>query len=472
MNKKRIITTLLLSLLFALPLQAAEKPGYKITLQVDGSKDSMVLICYYYAQNKHVLDTARNNGRGKFVFEGTEDLKPGLYFFTNNADRYAEFVVYKEKPVFTFHTDQRNWITNMRVKGSRQNELFYNYQRASEHLYLELDEAKKHMDSAAIVDFTHRQHLRIDSLKLDIMEKHPESMFSKMMASTRSIDEEVPKEHPDGSAMSDRERYEWYMAHYFDHMPIDDDFFVRTPKPVFYQHVMDYTDKYMRGMPPSMICPLLDSLLDRSEAAPEVFRWLLFNLTEKYLQSNIMVYDEIYVHLVKRYFATGKADWLAPSTVDEQIERATKWDRLLVGKVSPELVLFDTLRHVHSLHRMPGRYTLLLFWSPTCGHCRDIIPEIYRAFSKVADSLDMTAYAILSDPDEVTVGKWKQFLKDHHIDNPRWVNLNGGEANVDWREVYDVQTTPQIYLIENEEHTFIAKKLNAKIFTEICKQLK
>jgi thiol-disulfide isomerase/thioredoxin len=121
---------------------------------------------------------------------------------------------------------------------------------------------------------------------------------------------------------------------------------------------------------------------------------------------------------------------------------------------------------------MPGRYTLLLFWSPTCGHCRDIIPDIYRVFNSYADSLDLTAYAILSEPDEATVSKWKKFLTDHHIDNPRWINLNGGEANIDWREVYDVQTTPQIYLIENEKHTFVAKKLNAKIFNDICKQLK
>lgn len=466
---KKILTILALACLAV--TAAAAKPGYKITLQIDGSRDSSVLICYYYAQNKYILDTAFNNGKGKFVFEGTQELKPGLYFFTNNGDRYAEFVVYNEKPEFTFRTDNRNWITNMHVRGSRQNELFYNYQRASESLYDELDIAKRTLDSAALVEFTHRQHLRIDSLKMVFINEHPESMFAKMMASTRNIDEEVPLAHDDGTPTSDFERYQWFMAHYFDHMPIDDNFFVRTPKPVFYQHVTDYTDKFMRGMPPDMICPLLDSLIDRSEPAPEVFRWLVYNLTEKYLQSNVMVYDEVYVHLVNRYFATGKVTWLAPSTVDEQIERASKWERLLVGKVSPELVLFDTLRHIHSLHRMPGRYTLLLFWSPTCGHCRDIIPAIYNAFNEVADSMDMTAYAILSDPDEVTVGKWKQFLRDHHIDNPRWVNLNGGEANVDWREVYDVQTTPQIYLIENEHKTFIGKKLNAKIFSDMCKQL-
>jgi thiol-disulfide isomerase/thioredoxin len=228
----------------------------------------------------------------------------------------------------------------------------------------------------------------------------------------------------------------------------------------------------MQGLTPELAIPLLDTLIDRSEPAPEVFRWLVLRLTEKYLQSNVMVYDEIYVHLVQGYFATGKVTWLAPSVVDEQVERAAKWERLLVGREAPELILFDTLDRAWSLHHMPGRYTLLLFWSPTCGHCRTIIPEIYKVFERVADSVDMTAFAILSEPEEHTIEKWKKFLADHGMTHPRWINLNGGEANVDWREVYDVETTPQVYLVSNKDHRFLAKKLNAQLLSEICKTLK
>lgn len=463
---------LIILLAILLPTMAIAKPGYKLTLQVDGNTDSMMLLCYYHAQFHYVLDTAVNNGKGKFVFKGNKELHPGLYYFTNDKGRYVEFVVYGEKPVFQFHTDDRSWTMSMKVKGSRQNELFYNYERASESLYHEIEVARPTLDSAALVEMTRRQHLRIDSLKLNLIEQHPEAMISKMMQATKRIDEEVPAYHEDGTKMSQHERFDWFMHHYFDYMPLDDDFIIRTPKAVFYQRFNDYVEKYMRGMPPELICPLLDSLIDRSESAPEVYQWLINTLTERYLQSNVMVYDEVYVHLVQRYFATGKVTWLTPSAIDMNVERATKWERLLVGRESPELILFDTLRVAHSLHRMPGKYTLLLFWSPTCGHCRDIIPAVYKVFNEVADSLNMTAFAILSEPDEATTGKWKKFLREHHIDNPRWVNLNGGEANIDWREVYDITTTPQIYLVENKNHTFIAKKLNAQLLRDISSQLK
>lgn len=464
---KRILTILIM----LLPLAAMAKPGYKITLQVDGSKDSMLLMCYYYAQGERIADTAYNDGKGFFVFEGDEDLLPGLYFFTNNKNRFVEFVVYNEKPNFKFRTDDRGWLQNMKVKGSRQNEIYYNYQRASDQLYAEVLEAKGTLDSAAFEELRHLQHRRIDTLKLKYIEDYPDAMISKMMKAVINVDEEVPRFREDGSEMPYRERYDWFMHHYFDHMPLDDNFIVRTPKPVFYQHVMDYMDKYMSGWPPEAICPLLDSLIDRSMPAEEVYKWLVFTITEKYLQSNVMVYDEVYVHLVMRYFATGKVPWMSPSSIDDEVERATKWERLLVGREAPELILFDSLHRAYSLHRMKGRYTLLIFWSPTCGHCREIIPAVYKVFEEYSDSLDMTAFAILSEPDDNVVKKWKSFLAEHGMTNRRWVNLNGGEANIDWREVYDIQTTPQIYLIENEKHTFVAKKLNANLLRQICSSL-
>ena len=455
---------LLIALTMLLPLVSVAKGGYKFTLQIDGCKDSLVLVCYYHAQTLRVLDSAFNDGHGKFVFQGDRELKPGLYYFSNEKGKTVDFVVYHEKPQFKFRTDDRNWERNISVSGSRQNTLFYNFNRSTEHVYDAVRAARDEMDSAAFLEFRRQQFLRIDTIRMEFIAKHPDAMLSKMMLATKD-----PAAPPD--SLKGNDRYFYIMHHYFDNMPLDDDFLIRTPRSVFYERVNEYVEKRMHGLPPELVIPLVDSLIDRSEPAPEVFNWLLLTLTERYLQSNIMVYDEIYVHLVQRYFATGKASFLSPSTIDEQVERANKWERLLVGREAPELILFDTTRRVWSLHHMPGRYTLLLFWSPTCGHCRDIIPAVYKVFDRLADSLDMTAFAILSEPTEETMVKWKRFLEDHHMDNPRWVNLNGGEANIDWREVYDITTTPQIYLINNETHKFLAKKLSAELLEQICKQL-
>lgn len=467
--KKSLIATLILLLMLPMVAFGAKK-GYKITFRVEGNTDSLIYMGYYHAQNRYFCDSAVNNGKGKFVFEGKEELHPGLYYLTNNRDRYVEFVVYREPYRFTLQTDNENWMLRMTVKDSRENEIFFNYKRAEEVYYQKMDEASHTVDSTVFRNEYLPKYIHsLDSLRMTFIKDYPNCMLSRMMYSTK--DPDVPKEHPDGTPMEQRERFEWLMDHYFDNMPLDDDFIIRTPKTIFYDRVMEYVDKNMKGMPPEMICPLLDSLIDRAEPAPEVYRWLILNLTQHYLQSRIMVYDEVYVHLVLRYFATGKVPHMEPSVIDEQVTQATKWERLLVGKEAPELILFDTVHQAHWLYHMPGRYTLLLFWSPTCGHCRDIIPAVYKVYEQYVDTLQVSAFAILSEPDEQTIVKWKKFLADHNMTDPRWVNLNGGEANVDWRDVYDVQTTPQIYLLDNRDHKILAKKLSADILESIFKAL-
>lgn len=465
---KKYAITILLALL---PLMSvAAKPVYKITFVAEGNKDSVLFMGFYLAQHKFFCDTAYNNGKGRFVFEGDKELEPGLYYITNNSNRFVEFVVYNEKQNYTLRTDNENWKLGMSVKGSRENEVFFNFNRANESLYQDFIAASKTMDSAEFHDvYAPAQRLRLDSVRLEFIHRYPDCMLSRMMLATKDVD--VPTVTPDGNPMSGRERFDWLMDHYFDNVPLDDPFILRTPKEVFYDRVMEYVDKRMNRMPPDMICPLLDSLIDRSKPAPNVYRWLILNLTNHFLQSKVMVYDEVYVHLVKRYFATGEVVGLEPSVIDEQIERATKWDRLLVGKVAPELILFDTNHRAHSLHHMKGNYTLLLFWSPTCGHCRDIIPAVYNVFERYADTIGLSAFAILSEPDDQTTVKWKAFLREHQMTDPRWVNLNGGEANIDWHDVYDITTTPQIYLVDNRDHKFVAKKLNAEILESILQAL-
>ena len=54
------------------------------------------------------------------------------------------------------------------------------------------------------------------------------------------------------------------------------------------------------------------------------------------------------------------------------------------------------------------------------------------------------------------------------MNSPAWLSLDGGEANVDWHAVYDIQSTPQIYLID-ENNIIQAKKLGENSIEEVLK---
>ena len=57
----------------------------------------------------------------------------------------------------------------------------------------------------------------------------------------------------------------------------------------------------------------------------------------------------------------------------------------------------------------------------------------------------------------------KKYIKEKGLD---WDNYNGGEANVDWHEVYDIISTPVIYLLDQDKK-IVGKKLNAVVLEKL-----
>lgn len=470
---------ILLTLLCALALTAAATPdkkpsspqrGYRIVLSISGNTDSVMYLGNYYAGSTYATDTARRDSKGRFVFERKDrPVFPGLYFFASPGGRHVDFVIYNETPNFTFTTSDDDWTRGMKVKGSRENELFFRYHHLNSTLYDRIDSAARlKTDEAAFQDFRRQQLRQLDSIKINIIDQNPHSFVALMMNATREPD--VPLTSPQGDTLNRRQVWEYYMEHYFDYMRLDDDAIVRTPEAIFKKRILDYFDRNLKGADPETIIHYVDLLVERARPARETYKWIVHTITEKYLQSPVMSYDAIYVHMIKTYYATGQTWWSSPSSIDLNIKRADKWDRLLIGKAAIDLVMKDDNDQIHQLYALRSKYTLLIFWSPTCGHCKTIIPELYQRFLSLREHTDIAAYAILSEPDEPTIPKWRDFIATHHMTDPHWLNLNGAEANVDWHDVYDIETTPQIYLLDRDK-VILAKKLNAETLEMIIRQI-
>lgn len=472
MKHLKTLSLLLMAMLLLNSSALAKKKepykGYKFTLCIFDCKDTVMYLGNYYAGGTYAFDTARLTPKGYFIFEKKDrTLKPGLYFFCSPSGNYVEFAVYAEEKLnFDFVTEEPGWQTHMRVKGSKENELLFRYHQINRQFYKSIDSAQAvSTDSAAFQLYKRSMQLKMDSIKESIIEKNPNSMLALLMNATR--DPEVPTTDADGNKLTDRQRWQYFMEHYFDNSRLEDDALIRTPDMIFHKRLENYLDQGLRNAPPETIIEYVDKLIDRSKPSKENFRYLVHTIAEKYLQSNVMSYDAVYVHLVQRYIEPGLCDWMSPTTIDENVKRATTWDRLLIGKVAPELILKDSSGTFHSMHALPNKYTLLIFWSPTCGHCKTMIPELYQKYAQYRDRCDIAAFAILSEPDEHTRPKWYEFIRQHHLD---WINLDGGEANIDWHEVYDVITTPQIYLLDREKK-ILAKKLSAATFEQVIKVL-
>lgn len=442
--------------------------GYKFVLTIKNNHDSVMYLGNYYAGGTYAIDTARIDKKGRFVFERKDrTLPPGMYFFTNPAGNYVEFMVYHEKLDFTFTTDESNWSNNMVVKGSKENQYLFDYHKANRNTYYAIDSARRAMgnDNEAFLAFRRQSMLHLDSIKESMIAAHPNSMLALMMNATR--EPSIPLQDSAGNALSLRQRWEYLMDHYFDYTRLDDDALIRTPEMIFHHRLMLYLDSNLHNASAEIICEYVDKLIEKARPSKENFHYLVHTITEKYLQSNVMSYDAVYVHMVKKYVETGECFWMSPSSVDYNVKRANIWERLLIGKTAPELILKDTAGVAHSLHQQKHKYTLLVFWSPSCGHCKVMIPSLYKKYQLYKDKFDIGAFTILSEPDAETRPKWIEFIENYKLN---WLNLDGGEANIDWHEVYDVITTPQIFLLDKDKK-ILAKKLNAESFEMVIKAL-
>ena len=292
-----------------------------------------------------------------------------------------------------------------------QSEAIFRFNRLDAQVTADLMEHEAKLDSAAFVRYRYKKLMELDSVKLALIQQYPDMFLSKMMMADKEVVPPIVNERGDTLTMDQRRQY--YLEHYFDNIPLEENAIIRTPKAIFYDNVMNFYDNVLNFTPPQVIIQYMDPMLERAKKAPDVFQYLVMTLTQKYLQSNVMIYDEVYVHLVKKYYASGDNFWSSPSSIDKEVARANKWERLLVGREAPELILFDTLHIPHSLHAFPHKWKLLVFWSPNCGHCKHIIPAVYKVFEKYTMEYDIGAFTIMSDPDDKTRLEWKKFMVEH-----------------------------------------------------------
>jgi thiol-disulfide isomerase/thioredoxin len=214
-------------------------------------------------------------------------------------------------------------------------------------------------------------------------------------------------------------------------------------------------------------------LVEKSRANKEVFQYVVSYVTSTYERSKIMGMDAVFVHMVEKYYITGECDWVKEKQLKKIIERANRISPNMIGKKPPNLVFKDTFNQNHSLYHLQAKYTLLFFYDPDCGHCKKETPKVKAVCdSLVSAGIDIKVFAVNTEFD---IEKWKEFIKKSDIGN--WINVGDIQfdkegnpvATSNWREQYDIHSTPVIYLL-NKDKEIIAKRINDKQIVKIIER--
>ena len=177
-----------------------------------------------------------------------------------------------------------------------------------------------------------------------------------------------------------------------------------------------------------------------------------------------MCLDEVPFYLFKNYFLEDKrVDWVDSTTRRRIQEEVVKTQYNLCGDVAQELSFVDTNGVAHKLSKIPKEYTVVYFWSATCGHCKKATPKLQEFYDRTKDMYDWEVYSVNIDKE---TKEYKKFIRKYKFD---WINVNAPDNTNYFREKYNVYTTPTMYLL-NHNKEIIAKKIDVstleKILTE------
>lgn len=135
--------------------------------------------------------------------------------------------------------------------------------------------------------------------------------------------------------------------------------------------------------------------------------------------------------------------------LNEIINIAEAYNRVKIGCKAPDIECVTVDDKLFNLYEVKEKFTILLFWSYSCPHCRDLIKELTEFADK---NEDVTVVTVNVSGD---LKKVRRFLKKTGA-----IKYHNIFANEGWNskivENYAVDMTPSLFLLD-EDKVIIAK---------------
>ena len=457
-----------LAFLFAaLISSAAFAQGYQLTLKAPGYKSGIAYLTYYMGSNFNITDSAAIGNNSTAVFKGVDNLQPGIYaiFFPGKQLR-VEFLIGSEQNV-SVTADTSDLVNKTIVTGSKENILYDQYQKiaASKGRMIQ-QERQAYMGAVTKADSAlhEKKYLgyidELNDYREGIIKNQPNSMMAALLSAMKEpvYPTKIPVTRQDSI-----NNYNEYKKHYWDGISFMDDRIIRTP--FFLKKIERYYREVISPESDSIIKDV-DYKLLLARSSPEMYKFLLNWLTDEFINPKYMGQDAVFVHLFDKYHSKGLTSWLNEKQMEAISRRAYMLMANLIGEKAADLDMLNTEDKATSLYNVNADYTIVCFWDPNCGHCKEEVPRldsIYRASWK---KHNLKIFAVLTPDGKQSVKpEWLAFIKEHNIGDWTHVYKTREMEEADYealrpgfRQLYDIILTPTIYLLDKDKR-IIGKKL-------------
>ncbi len=447
----------------------AAAQSFKVTFQ-SNFKSGIAYLTHHAGTNLNVDDSAAVNSNGVAVFRSKGVLPSGIYAIVFPGKKYtADFLIGIEQEI-TIKADTADLI-KMSVTGSSENILFQQYQqfvaKQGKLLNQERDaynQSKTATDSSLHENNYRKYNTELNDYRSGIIKNKPASMMAIVLNAMK--EPPYPTKKPE-TRQDSLDNYQFYKTHYWDGITFMDDCVVRTP--FFPTKLQRYYREVMPQEPDSIIKDA-DYKLLLARSSPEMYKYLLNWLTDEYMNPKYMGQDAVFVHLFDKYHSKGLSPWLNEKQNEAITRRAYMLMANLVGERAANLELLDTANKVSSLYDVNADYTVVVFWDPNCGHCKEEVPRVDSFYRAIWKAKNVKVYAVMTEFDE---SGWKTFINTHQLADWYHVHhtLEMMKADIEgqkpsFKQLYDITQTPTLYLLDKEKR-IVGKKLTLQQLNDL-----
>jgi peroxiredoxin len=440
----------------------AENNAYHIEIVIKGAKNRDIQLCKYFGADMYPVDATAIDRNGKAVFSGPKPLAVGMYTVVTGQKPMFDFLISDTvNQVFGISTTKKKQLETLSFNGSPENEIFVAFAR-----YISDRHTKEKKSSSTVAEIESLTK-QIDAKEAEIRTKFPGSLLESVataMNPARPANAEIPET---SDAAKRNYLYEFRRKHYWDKLTLTDARLQNTPI------LVSAIDGYFDGMVVpnhDSIISAIDFVLSKSESDTAMMNFLAKYLFDKYYsridddKSQMTGIENIAVHIIDRYYLTGKANAGDMAFIKDITGYADRNRATLTGQQAKELRMETVSGNAESLYDIDSPYTLVCFFDASCSHCKHEIPEVYKVFRKFGNR-GLAGFCVYVGDDR---NDWLQFVSKYNLTD--WINVWDPKNENDFRIAYSLYSVPQVYLLDGNKR-IAGRGLNSASLARLLKSL-
>lgn len=445
------------------PNQVGRAPGsYAIKVKLKGFKNVPIYLADNFGDKQYFRDTCFLDATGSGVFKGNPKLQRGMYMIVfPKMDGYYEIPITNDQE-FSFEADTTLDESKIKITGSTENESFVEYQNIRRQYGEKRYNAENNYKKAK--EIGDQNTMQAAKLELDTLEArdlrfrnnyaamHPDYYLTKLFTAFKPI--VIPK----GDAKDSMYEYNYYKAHYWDNVDFNEDGLIRAPQGLLVMKLNDFIDKVTMQDPDSLTSAV-NYIIGRTKPYTEIQKYFVQYLTNKFQERKIMCQDNVTISMINSFYCTGKAWWYSDTAeLRKMCEESKKAIPTMCGRTAPDLNMADTSGKMHRLYENLGsNVTILFFYDPTCGHCKEVIPVVNAVFQKHK----MNGVKVYAVSTENKYEEWREMMRKKP-ELGEWMNVCKTDRYYPWpinKYDYNIVANPSLFVLDKNAK-IVGKKLD------------